>query len=194
MLSRRLATKLLLKTSKGPRLNEVPHYIPRTCTRNSLSFKNSQFVQTSVFPRCFSLASSPFDQQYADEVRVKDQLVKCIIGCNPDERDRIQDLVISVRLWTNLRESMSKYINNCDVLESQKSRASSSEWAAHAAAELAGTYNYSTGKINTSTLFSIQFILMLPKTQLPKSRNECRKRAVSSLLRPSRRYHKLFRS
>ena len=109
--------------------------------------RGQKFVQRNNNARRFASNDSdgPFDRQCADEVRVKEQTVKCIIGCNPDERDRLQDLVISVRLWTNLRESMSKFIRNCDVLETQQSRAASPDWASHAAAELAGTYNYSAG-------------------------------------------------
>jgi hypothetical protein len=98
--------------------------------------KNRRSVQTS---------DDPFGRQYADEVRIKEQTVKCIIGCNPDERDRLQDLVLTVRLWTNLHDSMSKFVKNCDVLEGQKIRADSTDWASHAAAELAGTYDYSAG-------------------------------------------------
>ena len=33
---------------------------------------------------------------------------------------------------------------NCDVLDVQKQRAEADDWAAHAAAELAGTYDYSS--------------------------------------------------
>ncbi len=106
--------------------------------------------------RHFQTSDDPFERQCADEVRIKEQTVKCVIGCNPDERERLQDLVISVRLWTNLRDSMSKHVKNCDVLEGQKKRADSADWATHAAAELAGTYDYSAGVLESTTLLSVR--------------------------------------
>ena len=79
-----------------------------------------------------------------DRVMMKEQSVQCVIGCNPDERLRQQELVISVAVWVDLRESLGKHVKNCDLLHVQKTRMDAAEWDVHAAAELAGTHNYST--------------------------------------------------
>jgi dihydroneopterin aldolase/2-amino-4-hydroxy-6-hydroxymethyldihydropteridine diphosphokinase/dihydropteroate synthase len=79
-----------------------------------------------------------------DRVMMKEQSVQCVIGCNPDERVRTQELLISVAVWVDLRESLSKHVKHCDLLDVQKTRMDAPDWATHAAAELAGTHNYST--------------------------------------------------
>lgn len=79
-----------------------------------------------------------------DRVMMKEQSVQCVIGCNPDERERMQELLISVAVWVDLRESLGKHVRHCDQLEVQKKRMDAPDWDVHAAAELAGTHNYST--------------------------------------------------
>ena len=79
-----------------------------------------------------------------DRVMMKEQSVQCVIGCNPDERVRKQELLISVAVWVDLRESLGKKVKNCDLLDVQKTRMDAPDWEVHAAAELAGTHNYST--------------------------------------------------
>lgn len=79
-----------------------------------------------------------------DLVCMRDMKLQAVIGCNPDERDRLQDIIINVQLWTDLRANMQRHISQCDILEVQKSRADAPDWATHAAGELAGTVNYSS--------------------------------------------------
>ena len=79
-----------------------------------------------------------------DRVMMKEQSVQCVIGCNPDERVREQELVISVAVWVDLRSSLGKHVKHCDLLDVQKTRMDAPDWDKHAAAELAGTHNYST--------------------------------------------------
>ena len=92
------------------------------------------FAQTSVLPAAKSL----------DRVMMKQLSVQCVIGCNPDERDMLQELVISISVFTDLRKSLGEHVKKCDVLDEMKLRAQSPDWASHAASELAGTHNYST--------------------------------------------------
>jgi hypothetical protein len=155
----RFSTKWL-KEGNRPSLQYAQRHAPRVPTSKQIVGRKCCLVNNSPLWLCkpkriqysevknvrhYQTSDDPFERHCADEVRIKEQTVKCIIGCNPDERDRLQDLVISVRLWTNLRDSMSKHVKNCDVLEGQKKRADSVDWASHAAAELAGTYDYSAG-------------------------------------------------
>ncbi len=79
-----------------------------------------------------------------DRVMMKEQSVQCVIGCNPDERVRTQELLLSVAVWVDLRDSLSKHVKDCDQLDVQKTRMDAPDWERHAAAELAGTHNYST--------------------------------------------------
>ena len=87
-------------------------------------------------------SSSP--ERTPDRVMMKEQSVQCVIGCNPDERVRKQELVLSVAVWVDLRESLGKHVKNCDLLDVQKTRMDAPDWEVHAGAELAGTHNYST--------------------------------------------------
>ena len=87
-------------------------------------------------------SSSP--EHTPDRVMMKEQSVQCVIGCNPDERVRKQELLLSVAVWVDLRESLRKHVKNCDLLDIQKTRMDAPDWEVHAAAELAGTHNYST--------------------------------------------------
>jgi dihydroneopterin aldolase/D-erythro-7,8-dihydroneopterin triphosphate epimerase len=41
--------------------------------------------------------------QSPDKIRIKELLVRCIIGLNPDEREKKQDVVINLTLYTDLR-------------------------------------------------------------------------------------------
>ena len=79
-----------------------------------------------------------------DRVMMKEQSVQCVIGCNPDERVRTQELLLSVAVWVDLRDSLGQHVKDCDLLDVQKTRMDAPDWEKHAAAELAGTHNYST--------------------------------------------------
>lgn len=37
---------------------------------------------------------------------MREQTLDCVIGCNDDERDRVQPLVVSICVWTDLRSSL----------------------------------------------------------------------------------------
>lgn len=39
----------------------------------------------------------------SDVVEIKDLLVRGIVGINPDEREKAQDIVINVKMWTDTR-------------------------------------------------------------------------------------------
>lgn len=45
------------------------------------------------------------DYAYADSIRISDLLLRCIVGVNPDERDRKQDVVINLILYTDLKQA-----------------------------------------------------------------------------------------
>ena len=40
-----------------------------------------------------------------DRLHIQDLLVRCIVGINPDEREKEQDVVINVTLWADLRRA-----------------------------------------------------------------------------------------
>jgi len=40
-----------------------------------------------------------------DRILIKDLLVRCILGINPDERVEKQDVVINLDLWADLRDA-----------------------------------------------------------------------------------------
>ena len=97
-----------------------------------------------VFVSMGSSARGGGSEPTPDRVMMKEQSVKCVIGCNPDERVREQELVISVAVWVDLRSSLGKHVKHCDLLDVQKTRMDAPDWDKYAAAELAGTHNYST--------------------------------------------------
>jgi dihydroneopterin aldolase len=75
---------------------------------------------------------------------MKEQSIQCVIGCNPDERHRTQELIVSVTAWVALRKSLIKNVPDFDILEKQKVRADAPDWDKWAQAELKGTHNYSS--------------------------------------------------
>lgn len=40
-----------------------------------------------------------------DRLHIQDLLVRCIVGINPDEREKEQDVIINVTLWADLRRA-----------------------------------------------------------------------------------------
>lgn len=46
------------------------------------------------------MADAPLDQ-----IHVRDLLARCIVGINPEERDKKQDVTINLTLWADLREA-----------------------------------------------------------------------------------------
>jgi len=89
-------------------------------------------------------SSNPLAIIGEDKVMMKEQSIQCIIGCNPDERDRLQELVVSVTAWVALRKSLIKNVPDFDILEKQKIRSVAEDWDRWAQAELKGTHNYAT--------------------------------------------------
>ena len=42
---------------------------------------------------------------HLDRIHIRDLRLRCIIGINPDERDKKQDVEINITLWADLRQA-----------------------------------------------------------------------------------------
>jgi len=79
-----------------------------------------------------------------DKVMTIDQQVHCEIGCTADERDRLQEVLVSITVWDWLRDNVMRHQPDFDDLAAQKVKAASLEWRTHSELQLRGTHNNAT--------------------------------------------------